>query len=264
MIIYKISRKNLCRYAWQHTLMGSALFFMMVSTNCQFTYKNTSPSTLPPFSCVQNESLPQLSTTRKHITDCEISPAGIMLLKKFEGFRSQAYHCAAGALTIGYGQTIPGGPTQPVTISEADAQLRAALAKTYIPAVKKAIKVPLYQREFDMLVSLCYNIGGTVFCDPTKDPGNHGQQINLLPLLNTSHYETASLEFPKFTKGDAKQPHYNGLLKRRVTEMFVFRGNALIPSTLHDIITHYEDPSNARLLLEAKKLYNEYLQWKDD
>ena len=33
------------------------------------------------------------------------SPAGLAIIKKFEGFRAKPYRCPAGVATIGYGST---------------------------------------------------------------------------------------------------------------------------------------------------------------
>jgi hypothetical protein len=119
--------------------------------------------------------------------------------------------------------------------------------------------VPLYQREFDALVSLNYSMGAKVLRDPTKDIRNSGQQIDMIPLLSASRYEAAALEFPKFTKGGAEHPYYRGLLKRRIAEMFVLRDSAEIPSTLAlDVVAYCNDPQNASLLREARGIYHSY------
>lgn len=46
-------------------------------------------------------------------------------------------------------------------------------------------------------------------------------------------YEEAALESPKLTKGGPERPYYRGLLKRRMTEMFLFRNSADMPEVLH-------------------------------
>lgn len=198
---------------------------------------------------------------RRNIEDCEVSPAGIALIKQFEGFSTQPYRCSAGAWTIGYGQTIPEGQTDHVSKAQAETLLRSKIVGTYAPEVQRLVSVPLYQGEFDALVSLNYNIGAKVLCDPTEDIRNSERQIELIPLLNASRYEAASLEFSKFTKGGAENSHYRGLLKRRIAEMFVFRNHAEIPSTLApDVAAYCNDPQNATLLREARELYRSYKQ----
>ena len=178
---------------------------------------------------------------RASIANYEASPAGVALLKKFEGLRTNPYICPGGTLTVGYGQCISQkkfDAQYPHGFSEKDAEdlLRSSLTASYVRDIKKLVKVPLHQREFDMLVSLNYNIGATVLHDPMRDGRNHEQNIRLLPLLNDARYEEASWEFPKFTKGGPEQPYYRGLLKRRMTEMFVFRNSANIPEALRSPI----------------------------
>jgi GH24 family phage-related lysozyme (muramidase) len=46
------------------------------------------------------------NTRRANIADYEVSPAGVALLKKFEGLKTNPYVCPGGTLTVGYGQCI--------------------------------------------------------------------------------------------------------------------------------------------------------------
>lgn len=174
---------------------------------------------------------------RENIAEYEVSPSGVFLLKKFEGLRTKPYICPGGTLTVGYGQCMSQkkfNTQYSHGFSEKNAEdlLRSSLTKSYAPDIKRLVKVPLYQREFDMLVSLDYNIGATALNAPTSKPQNDWQKIEMLPLLNTSRYEEAAFEFPKFTKGGPEKPYYRGLLKRRMTEMFVFRNSANVPEAL--------------------------------
>lgn len=218
------------------------------------------------------------NTRRANIADYEVSPAGVVLLKQFEGLRTNPYVCPGGTLTVGYGQCIsqktfdlqyPNG----FSAKDAEDLLCSSLAASYVPDIKRLVKVPLDQREFDMLVSLDYSIGATVLHDPMKDRRNHGKNIRLLPLLSASCYEEAALEFPKFTKGGPERPYYRGLLKRRMTEMFVFRNGADIPEALRlpieddnfrkvtrcdSIAKYWEDSRQQNLRDEAMALYKAY------
>ena len=210
---------------------------------------------------------------RGNIAEYKVSPAGVFLLKKFEGLRTEPYICPGGTLTVGYGQTITKGQAYNLSKSEADTLLYASLTKTYVPDIKRLVKVPLYQREFDMLVSLDYNIGATALNAPTSKPQNDWQKIEMLPLLNTSCYEEAALEFPKFTKGGPEKPYYRGLLKRRMTEMFVFRNSTNVPEALRapieddnfrkatncdSIAKYWEESGQQNLRNEAISLYKAY------
>ncbi len=151
--------------------------------------------------------------------------------------------------------------------------MRDSLATVYTKDIKRLARVPLSQREFDMLVSLDYNIGATVLNNPTSKSQNDWQTINLLPLLNASRYEQVACELPKFTKGGPEKKHYRGVLKRRMTEMFVFRNSTSIPQELRtpiedvnfrnttkcdSIAKYWEDSKQQGLRDEAILCYHQY------
>ncbi len=220
----------------------------------------------------------ETNNKREDIAEYEVSPAGVFLLKKFEGLRTEPYICPGGTLTVGYGQCISQkkfNTQYSHGFSEKDAEdlLRSSLTTSYVPDIKRLVKVPLYQREFDMLVSLDYNIGATALSDPTTKDQNDWQKIEMLPLLNTSHYGEAALEFPKFTKGGPEKPYYRGLLKRRMTEMFVFRNSTNVPEGLRvpieddnfrkatncdSVAKYWEESGQQNLRDEAILLYKAY------
>ena len=218
-------------------------------------------------------------SARTDIANYDVSSAGVDLLKKFEGRRLEPYVCSGGALTVGYGQVIPSQEAfhaqYPNGFSEVDAQnlLCQKLTEVYAPDIKRLVKVPLLQREFDMLVSLDYNIGATALNNPASKSQNDWQTINLLPLLNASRYDQAARELPKFTKGGPEKKYYRGLLKRRMTEMFVFRNSTSIPQELRtpieddsfrsitkcdSIAKYWEDGGQQKLREEAILLYKAY------
>ena len=72
----------------------------------------------------------------------------------------------------------------------------------------KFIHVPLYQYEYDALISLAFNTGGF-----TKFP-------KLIGMLNTGNYPKCCDEFGDITNGGSP-----GLVKRRKAEMDMFRDN---------------------------------------
>jgi len=91
-----------------------------------------------------------------------LSPQGLDLLKKFEGFRSKPYKCSAGYPTIGYGHQInPHESYDEVTIDQAE-----KLLKDDVRWAERAVnaRLPhLYQNQFDALVCLVFNIGVSAF-----------------------------------------------------------------------------------------------------
>jgi len=95
-----------------------------------------------------------------------ISPAGIALIKEFEGCSLSAYQCSAGVWTIGYGSTRPVvKPGDVISREEAEARLRNDLS--HFEAGVAALISQAEQREFDALVSLAFNIGLQAFTRST-------------------------------------------------------------------------------------------------
>jgi GH24 family phage-related lysozyme (muramidase) len=77
-----------------------------------------------------------------------------------------------------------------------------------VDEVRKYIHVPVYQQEFDALVSLAFNAGSF-----RKFP-------NLVSRINTADYSGGCNEFADITNGGT-----SGLVKRRQAEMKMFRNN---------------------------------------
>ena len=96
--------------------------------------------------------------------EMSVSDRGVELIAKYEGCRLEAYKCAAGVWTIGYGHTegVQPGQTLP-SVEAAKALLKQDLKKYggYVNnCVKKGlISFPLTQNRFDALTSFCYNCG---------------------------------------------------------------------------------------------------------
>ena len=87
------------------------------------------------------------------------SQSGINLIKKHEGCRLQAYRCAAGVPTIGYGHTAGVRMGQTITQTQAESFLKDDLIKFEKRVEKYDSKYDWNQNEFDALVSFAYNIG---------------------------------------------------------------------------------------------------------
>lgn len=90
---------------------------------------------------------------------------GIALIKKWEGCKLDAYVCAAGKNTIGFGNTFyeDGSKVKPgdkITQQRAE-QLLLNLLPKYEDVVNKKVTVPLTQNKFDALVSHTWNSGGS-------------------------------------------------------------------------------------------------------
>jgi len=113
-----------------------------------------------------------------------LSPAGLSLLKKSEGFRDRVYADVAGFQTIGFGhrlspnEAFPGG----ISLSQGEDLLRQDLAIAEA-AIARLVKVPLTQGQFDALVDFVFNLGA-----------GHLASSTLLGYLNTGKYDAAAWE----------------------------------------------------------------------
>src|SRR5690242_3313073 len=103
-----------------------------------------------------------------------LSARGALFIQHEEGFRADAYKDQVGVWTVGFGETqFDGRPVQKsdhLTLEQAQARFAARIAKTYAPAVARALDgaaEPVQQHQFDMLVSLTYNIGCAAFASST-------------------------------------------------------------------------------------------------
>lgn len=92
------------------------------------------------------------------------SDRGIEMIKAFEGLRLEAYRCAAGVWTIGYGHTYDVKKGQRMSPEEAEDYLRCDLG--YIERNLTVMR-PLRQNQFDALVSFVFNVGISSFKSST-------------------------------------------------------------------------------------------------
>lgn len=108
-----------------------------------------------------------MTAIRRAVAGVGLSALGLLGIADFEGFRGEAYVPVEGdVLTIGFGST--SGVQVGDTISVTDALHRLdADTKAAQDAVRRCVKVPLTQSEFDAYTSLAFNIGGARFCSST-------------------------------------------------------------------------------------------------
>lgn len=154
----------------------------------------------------------------------KLSNNGLNLIKRFEGYRSNAYRCAAGVATIGWGTTsINGKPvTMGMTCTETQATewLKADVVKFENRVNKYDSKYHWTQNEFDALVSFAYNLGS----------------IDGLTSNGTRTREQISEKFLAYSKAGGKTNQ--GLLSRRRVERALFDsdpgkntiGNVAVPT----------------------------------
>lgn len=197
-------------------------------------------------------------TEKFDVRNMTISHAGTHLIGRFEGFRESIYVCPGGKSTIGFGHVVKEAELSQysgITMMQDDGYtlLTSDIERVYVPDIKRLVKVPLTQRQFDALTSFDYNLGATNFGGST-----------LLKLFNEGDDHKASLQFPLWRNASGK--YLPGLFKRRIAEMFIFRNDDHIPSDLETIPTKipgetllkvYQDlPEN--LKEEARDIYLAY------
>ena len=137
-----------------------------------------------------------------------ISQEGIALIKKFEGCELEAYKCAAGVWTIGYGSTKGVKEGDTIEQEDADKLLNEEMSE-YEGYINDMVKVPLKQNEFDSLVSWVFNLGPTNLKNST-----------LLRVLNEGKYHEVPEQIKRWNKVNGKVNE--GLVKRRKSEALLF------------------------------------------
>lgn len=133
---------------------------------------------------------------------------GIELIKQFEKLRLRSYKDQGGKDTIGWGHLMLPGEPHKITREQADKLLRIDLGRAE-KAVQDLVPVPLWQSEFDALVSFVYNVGVTAF-----------RRSTMLRKLKALDYREASYEFGRwvFVNGVKSK----GLINRRNAERALF------------------------------------------
>jgi lysozyme len=146
-----------------------------------------------------------LTTNRVKAGALAFSAAALITLAVNEGYSDHAYIPVKGDVpTIGYGTTEGvqmGDRTTPIAALKA---LNRDVAK-YENDIKKCIKVPISQHEFDAYVDFAYNVGPRAFCNST-----------LVGLLNAGQYTNACKELLRWNRFHGRV--LEGLTKRRHEE----------------------------------------------
>lgn len=134
------------------------------------------------------------------------SQKAIDMIKKWEGFRDEAYQCSAGRWTIGYGSTMYEDGVRVKkgdTISKIEAE---DLLMWEVTRKSAMIRAYMNQNQFDALCSFSYNVGIGALLDSTLY-----KKIRLNP--NDS---TIKAEFLRWNKVKGKV--IDGLTNRRKDE----------------------------------------------
>lgn len=138
----------------------------------------------------------------------KINGLGLAIIKNYEGLSLTAYNDGGGVPTIGYGHTrnVKMGDTATAEQCEAwlreDVKLAEYLVDRYCPEEATG-------NQFSALVSLVFNVGGSVVASKTL-----GKKLRL------GDYAGAANEFDKWVYDNGKK--LKGLVKRRAEEKALF------------------------------------------
>jgi len=133
-----------------------------------------------------------------------LSAEGRDFLQKWEGLELNSYQDVKGVWTIGYGHTKTAGPDQCITEEQAKSFFKEDV-RWAEKAVEQLVTATINQRQFDMLVSLVYNIGASQFARST-----------LLRVLNEGKYLQVPQEITRWNKSGGAR--IKGLVRRRLAE----------------------------------------------
>ena len=146
-----------------------------------------------------------MNKARIAISALALSASALVGIAVHEGYSPVAYRPVPGDVpTVGFGTTegVKMGdriePVQALTRKLADVQ-------RFEGALKRCVRVPLHQHEYDAFLSLAYNIGPGAFCGST-----------LVRLLNQGQYREACAEILRWDRFQG-QP-LRGLTLRRQAE----------------------------------------------
>lgn len=137
-----------------------------------------------------------------------LSRDGLALLKRLEGFRSEAYQDSAGVWTIGFGHTADVKPGDTITSKQA-ADLLADDVTWAENAVHDHIERDLTQSQFDALVLWTFNLGAGAL-----------ESSTLRKQVNAGRHELVPSEMTRWVYAGGKRS--KGLARRRVDEAALY------------------------------------------
>ena len=140
----------------------------------------------------------------------QISEEGKNLIKKFEGCELEAYKCAAGVWTIGYGHIKTAVEGMKIDQATANELFDEEMGE-YETYVNTAVTVPLSQNQFDALVSLVFNLGN----------GNLNAST-MLKVINSGDHAGVPAQIKRWNKAGGKV--LDGLVRRREAEALLYQG----------------------------------------
>lgn len=140
-----------------------------------------------------------------------LSASALIGLALHEGFRDKAYDDGVGVQTIGFGTTEGVKPGDTITVERALVRLGADVAKFERELRACVGDVPMYQHEWDAVVSWAYNVGTGAACGST-----------LVKKLRAGDYPGMCKELLRWNRGGGRV--LRGLTIRRQKEYEQCRG----------------------------------------
>ena len=128
-----------------------------------------------------------------------MTPAGLELLKSFEGFDANPYRDTGGILTVGFGTVFP------LTRDEAGLLLESRV-NNFEEDIRVLVQQPISENRFDALTSFAYNVGIGAFRNST-----------LLAKLNEGDLEAVPGQMRLWVHDHSGRVQ-QGLVKRRAAE----------------------------------------------
>jgi lysozyme len=151
-------------------------------------------------------------------TTLGVSANGLAIIRKYEGFRDEAYLDPVGVPTIGYGTTIysNGQPVRmgdTISLGEAEGELKFECDEVAGRLAEHLDGVVLNQNQADALISFCYNLGVGALLGST-----------LLKRLKAGNLTAAADEFLQWNKATIRgvKTVLEGLSSRRADERALF------------------------------------------
>lgn len=131
----------------------------------------------------------EVTRTRVGIAALALSAAGFVGIVMNEGYTDRAVIPIPGDVpTIGFGTTANVHMGDRITPPKALVRALSDVSQ-FEGALKRCVKVPLHQYEYDVYVDFAYNIGPSAFCSST-----------LVKKLNAGDYAGACAEISRWVK----------------------------------------------------------------
>jgi lysozyme len=141
-----------------------------------------------------------------------LSPTGLALVKKFEGFQAEPLKLAEGGWLVGYGHVRLSKPGRALTRPQASEMLALDLA-AFERLVNAQVTAPIEQSQFDALVSFAFSVGEAAFV-----------QSQVLARVNQKHLVAAACALDAWRKAeiDGALETVPALVRRRAAEKALF------------------------------------------